>query len=375
MSKLANKIKSLFKKDLLIGPITNFSGNIKTVAICYLTEPFFGKFYREIPPRNNIINIAGVFLDLGYQIYVLDYKNGYKKVNDDQKFDVIFGFGASFFELTKNNIHSNTKKIFYYTELSEKYNSELERRRKAELEAKGYVVRKKSLRSRIYYEDAHAAAADAILLTGAEYQLQHFKHFEIPKHAIQPSSILNSSNTNVTLSSNRKNNFIWFGSNGGVLKGLDILIESFSRLPDNKLFLLGLSKSDRKTFLQNRCENIFDLGFHNVRSQRVKDIAEECKYVISTSFSEGSTTGVLTGMGYGCVPVISTFAGTNINSDTQAILIDEMTVDSVVSLVSQLNRENIVYDHSAISAFALENYSAKSFKLRFMDKIQEIINA
>ena len=375
MSTLANKIRSLFKNDVIFGPITNFSGNIKTVAICYLTEPFFGKFHRDIPPRNNIINIAGVFLDLGYQVYVLDYKKGYKKITSDQKFDVIFGFGASFKELTKYNTHPKTKKIFYYTELSEKYNSDLERRRKKELEAKGYVIGKKSLRSKIYYEDTHAKYADAILLTGANYQLQHFNHFEIPKHAIQPSSTLNSSNTNVTFSSNRKNNFIWLGSNGGVIKGLDILIEAFSQLPNNHLFLLGLNTSDRKTFLRKDYDNIFDLGFHNVKSQKVKDIAEECKYVISTSFSEGSTTGVLTGMGYGCVPVVSNFSGTNIDSDTQAILINEVTVDNVVSLVSQLNRINKVYDHAAIAKYALESYSAQSFKSRFMDKIKEIINA
>lgn len=375
MNKLANIKKLLFNNHLLFGPITNFSGNDKTVAICYLTEPFFGRFYRDIPPRQNIINIAGVFLDLGYQVYVLDYNNGYKKIKPDQKFDIIFGFGESFKRLTDNNTHSKTKKIFYYTELSEKYNVDLERRRKKELKSKGYVIRKKSLRSKIYYKDIHATSADVILLTGAKYQLQHFNHFQIPKHTIQPSSILNSCNTKITCSSNRNNNFIWFGSNGGVIKGLDILIESFSQLPNNHLYLFGLSNSDRKTFLQKKYNNIFDLGFHNVRSNKVKDIAMRCKYVISTSFSEGSTTGVLTAMGYGCVPVVTKFAGTDINNDTQAILINEVTVDNVVSLVSQLTRENKVYDHVAIAAFALENYSAHSFKLRFMDKVKEILNA
>lgn len=367
-------ITSLQPNNVIFGPLTNFSGNTKTVAICYLTEPFYGKFKRDIPPKNNIINIVGAFIDLGYCVTVIDHKNGYRKIKESQKFDVIFGFGNSFHTLSQYNSRSDTVKIFYYTELSEKYNVRLERDRTIKLREIGYTVTNRSLRAKVYYKDVHAEFADAMLLTGASYQLKHFSHLNLSQYSIQPSSVLDTSNTEVTRSLCRQNDFIWLGSNGGVIKGLDVLIESFAQLPKQKLFLFGLSGNDKKTFLKYSYPNIVDCGFHNPKSQTVKRIAESCKFVISTSFSEGSTTGILTGMGYGCVPIITEFCGTEISNDTQAIVIPEVNVSSLTKIIKDVIESEITYDHSKIAAYALKTYSAESFKKRFTSKIMQILN-
>jgi hypothetical protein len=376
-------LTSFFEKyfSIPIGPIQLHASNKGNVAICYLNSPYKGEFNKNLPNKNNIRNIAGVFLELGYSVYLYDFNVNYDQKYFQIKFDIIFGFGNSFKNLASNKNNLNAIKIGYFTELPGEFNEKLERARTKILKNKGYHVRNDNLRSGVYYKKSHFKFLTHLILTGSETQLEYFKSYNCKKKfAIQPSTVLDKSNINPkNLPFTRKNAFCWIGSRGGVIKGLDLLIEAFSKKPEIELHLFGMSFEDRTLFARTLPNNIINHGFCDATSKKFYDIVSNCKFVISTSFSEGSTTGVLTGMCLGCVPVVSKYSGTPMQIETiDSHLIEKLDTTTLTKRIDKSldwYKKNCSKDiHEIISRNSLENFSSSGFRRRFSYTLRRILN-
>ena len=169
------------------------------------------------------------------------------------------------------------------------------------------------------------------------------------------------------------------GSRGGVIKGLDLLIEAFSKKPEIELHLFGMSFEDRTLFAKILPNNIIDHGFCDATSKKFYNIVSNCKFVISTSFSEGSTTGVLTGMCLGCVPVVSKYSGTPKQIGTTDLhLIENLDTSTIIKRIDKSldwYKKNCSKEtHEIISRKSLENFSSFGFRRRFSHTIRSILN-
>lgn len=104
---------------------------------------------------------------------------------------------------------------------------------------------------------------------------------------------------------NARFHFVWFGSSGAIHKGLDILIDVFSCIPKCHLHVFGLN--NKELFLLKGCSsNIHNEGKVKVNTvQYVEKVIDKCAFVILPSCSEAMSTGVVTNMLHGIIPIVS----------------------------------------------------------------------
>lgn len=137
-----------------------------------------------------------------------------------------------------------------------------------------------------------------------------------------------------------KKRFLWFGSDGLVLKGLDIVLEAFVAMPDHFLYVCGPvdREKDFERLYHNelyRTPNIKTVGWVDVRSQEFADITNDCLGIVFPTASEGQSGSVVQCLHAGLVPVISRQAG--IDTDDFGITLEECTSDAVKSALVKLS--------------------------------------
>lgn len=160
--------------------------------------------------------------------------------------------------------------------------------------------------------------------------------------------------------------FLFLGGLGQVHKGLDLLLEVFSRRPDLSLYICSAFKSEpdfcnaynRELF---DCPNIHPVGFMNVFSQRFYDIASHCGFLILPSCSEGIAGSVLTGMSVGLVPIVSRECG--FEEDEVHILEDCTleTIDATVNDYSEKPKEWMQMESEKVLSLVRAKYSENAF--------------
>lgn len=379
-----SKIKNYIAYSRHVKKITNVSlgSNCENrAALSYLTSPFLNGFGRNLPNENNIKNILGVLIELGYTVDIFDHDCDINKYYAGESYDLVLGFGDFFGKLTERCLKANPglRTISYFTELEADYTKGIEIERYKELKRAGVRVTTQNLRSSDFYEVKHHAYSNRLIFTGPSRSLNFFDKYPFQKKvAIQPSIVELAPFLNGISRSPKK--FCWVGSFGGILKGLDILVEAFRSRPDLELILFGVHPRDQVLFKNNLPSNIMNRGFVDMASPEARDEMQTCSYVLCPSFSEGSSTGVLTAMGHGCIPIVSKYAGTEV-TDTPLFLIEELssigiskTIDDAMLSIQEIG--DLENTHLKIATDARLKYSADSFRSRFrcalLECLQEI---
>lgn len=109
--------------------------------------------------------------------------------------------------------------------------------------------------------------------------------------------------------------FLFFGSDGMIHKGLDLLLELFAEeLYDCTLFVCGRYENE-KDFLEEynkelfQTNNIIPVGFVDISTDKYKEISSRCAYSLLPSCAEACAGSVLTNMSSGIIPIVSKECG------------------------------------------------------------------
>ena len=114
---------------------------------------------------------------------------------------------------------------------------------------------------------------------------------------------------------------------------------------------------------------------HDNKQQLIFAVVTRCAFVISASFSEGSSTGVITGMAMGCVPVVSPFCGTEFfegvgvtftQMSAQGILNAMHEVEAKDGAMTQLHRRKMM-------EYVRDWYSVNAYRARLSTIIQKCL--
>lgn len=328
LKSLKARYKRARRNSNTISGVSINASSEKRAAICYLTSPFTSGFARPLPNEVNIRNIVGIFLELGYVVDIYDHDHELEPL---RTYDVIFGLGQTFESASAHPQHRGALKLLYLAEMPPHYSQRVENERFAHLLKKGVKLKVVNKRCQSFYSKRQMEMADAIIAIGSQAQREIISScVTLDVSMVQPSIL--SGRLPVLKKANRRSStdYCWIGSSGALIKGLDLLIDAFSMEPSKTLHLFGLSEAD-KVFLDSvKSPNIVDHGFHSVDSDHFAKVVSKCTFVISSSFSEGSSTGIITGMGMGCTPVVSSFCGTEFVEDS-GVLIEEMNVEGVLA--------------------------------------------
>lgn len=353
----------------------------KKVLISYVTYPFFKSI--DDKSHTNFQEshaIAKVFDELGFSVDIVDYfYEG--KINYDE-YDVIFGFEKPFenyFYTQKNNLVS----IFYGTGRHPYMSGPASLKRISE------VYRKKGVRllesARIVKNDyaIQTILPDAIFSLGNQYCADSWQMFSnnrvypIPASFYQEcdyKKIVSGKNFDVS-----KSNYLWMGASGLIHKGLDLVLEAFSLMPDLQLYICGeLNESGFVASYKKELElpNIHRMGFVNVGSDEFQKIMSKCAFVIYPSCSEGGGPPVVSAMGNGgLIPIISREVTVDIGES--GFLLTDLSVNSIRQTVQETQKmkpSELKKRSLAAAKISNENNSLKTFSKRLKVALSDVLN-
>jgi hypothetical protein len=376
LKKLIRYFKKKYLKNSLIQNINfDLTKNQNRVLISYINDNFFTDFDNQNIYHTNIreINqIIKVFISLGFTIDIvnaLDEKS-IKKLKR-KKYDILFGFGTVFYEMSKFN--SKAERIIYVTEHHPRYSSKEEKKRIEYFKQRNNRKVKLS-RSGVYYKEKHFENVDSAIILGDIFP---YKKYEFDKYRISPTGLKNinfkfdNKNHDVT-----KKNFLWFGSKGAIHKGLDLLLDIFKRNEELNLYICGLTKKDKFKLRFKEKNNIHDLGRINVNSDKFINIIKKCSYIILPSCSEAISTSVLTGMRHGLIPVVIKNTGFN-KLKSKAYLLDDFKLSYLENEIIKLSEQKsdiLSKQSKEIYDYANKEFNINKYTNDFKNIIKKIIN-
>lgn len=378
MIKKIIKNKILKRKPNIIYNIgRDFSVEVQPRAVLiYLNHFFCHGNDRNVYHTSNYESsvIVSVLSSLGFSVDVVNCYDDPEIVVDElnhYSYDLIMGFGEIFYQLAK--LQPSSKKVIYITEGEPKFSSIKENERLdyyKERHGKAYPL----VRSGKYYTEKHLSIADKMIVLGDRNQ---FLHYNIPIYELFPTGLLNRKFSFSKFEKNDEMRFLWFGSSGLVHKGLDILLEAFSGLPNSfncSLTVYGASKNEMKYL--NKIDNarIKIKSRIDVSSREFLEVARTHQYIFSTSCSEANSTSILTGMLHGIIPVVMKNAGMD-RIGGNVVYLEDFKLDYVQSKIKSLVKN---YDVNRVNRMRLENldFANENFCLRqYKKNINKILLA
>lgn len=144
------------------------------------------------------------------------------------------------------------------------------------------------------------------------------------------------------------NSFLCFAGNGFICKGVDLVLESFLKMPDKHLHICG--PNTERAFFEyygsriKNTPNITYHGFIRAGGEEFNKLASKCSFVVFHSASESSATSVATAMKAGLVPILNSWSGFVIQDGTNGFTLEEGgniigNITEVCSRASTINKE------------------------------------
>lgn len=373
LKKFLDVVKYYFMRSNLI----RFeNGSDIRICILYLTKPLanrnisLSQFHQNVSEARSMFNIIK---SKGYDVDVYDFN---KRIKSGKCYDIIFGLEPNFSKLLKNN--KNCLPVYYATGAYYKHQNDM------------IISRTNDFNSRystaIPYRrlvEPHNSVRDAkyVLQIGTQSTIETYPvEFREKIRLIDQSSFpFNNIDIEKKLEKSSKKDFLWFGSTGTILKGLDILIEYFIEHPEFNLHVVGPVESDVLDAIKSKYkiqENILFYGFMNVSSIEFREILDVVSYIIFPSASEGGCPGsVLNAMKLGVIPITSKWAShdkiTSLGYELKEISMVAIgqSVEWSQNLTDEERRELAFNSHQYVE----NKYSLERFEEQFNDFIDSLV--
>jgi len=180
---------------------------------------------------------------------------------------------------------------------------------------------------------------DYILSCGSDFAAGTFEKHHKKIYKLPPSSSPLIQFPLAGLKQKDPKKFLYFGGNGNIVKGLDLVIEAFTDLPEYELFICApQTETDFNDFYQetlDKAKNIHFVGFIKIGGETFYDLTSKCSYVIFPSASEGAATSVTTCMRAGMIPVVTPEAGID-SAERCGRVITDIRIEGIKKLVQEM---------------------------------------
>lgn len=334
--KLDRDYRRFLYNDII--SLRSTQGNGKHLLLSYITHPFRAKpndpvFFTHTNTWE-CLQIAKNWLKYGYNVDIIDWDNTSFVPKKDYS---IFIDIHSNMERISPLLNKDCKKILHITGAHWKFQNSAEMRRLDDLkERKGFHLKPR----RQVPQCQGIEYADCATILGNKFTRETFS---FSNKQLYPLPI----STTIEFPFMKKNfnyagkRFVWLGSSGMVHKGLDLVLDAFSQLPDFHLTVCGPVKNepdfeDAYSRELYRTKNITTAGFVDLKSMQFQEIIRNSGLLIYPSCSEGQAGSVVTCMHAGLIPVISYESGVDVK-DFGAIL-PACSVDDIKSTVTKISQ-------------------------------------
>lgn len=386
MKKYIKKILPQFVKKNIVNLLehrvisnyygTNFS---KNALISYMTIPFVedSTSHTNFFEAQSLVKIAS---ELEYNVDIIHYDN-YKNI-DLSKYDLICGFGDVFRKYFENADMYKAKTIHYATGMHVCHQNHATLKRVKEVYEKKGVWLAKSARFVEKSRSHQTTLVDAIIALGNEVCASSYKQYYDGKVYSVSTPFYKTQDASKIITQKTKNankSFLWFGSSGAVHKGLDLLLEYFSKNSDLTLHICAALENEPqfvnvyKEELYNT-ENILVHGFIDIKSKIFEDILKSCSFVIFPSCSEGGAASVITAIGNGAlIPVITKETSVSTGYEIWIEGFNDNAVDKAVKDALKLSDKEIFDLQIKNLEYVLSNHSQENYYNQLKKYIKECI--
>jgi glycosyltransferase involved in cell wall biosynthesis len=343
----------------------------KNALISYLVSPFIDSINFSHSNFQECLLIAEILQKLNYNVDVINWDN--HEFRPEISYDLVIDNNNNL-ERLKFDLPKHCFKIFHATNTNWLYQNAVEYNRHRDFFLKtGIPITppRQNLPGNSFMN------CDVITMFGNDftkntYGLYADKICHLPMTITSIPSYKISRNYTKT-----KFNFIWLNSHGALLKGLDIIIDLFLKIPNCNLYVCGNLEVDSQFYnfyknSINQSGNIHVLGWVDIQSNYFQTISDKCTWVISTSFSEGGGGSILNCMAKGLIPIVSPSVSLNISSE-MGFYVDNGSVDSLKHQIeSLLNLPDSRLKELSMNCidFILQNHTKKNFIEKFTSLLQ-----
>jgi len=338
VSNLKSNIIPLYKcqshRDIIT--LTASNNSDKNVLLSYITHPF-----RNDPKSQDFTShtnkwecwqIANTWLKYGYNVDIIDWDNN--AFLPKKEYSIFIDIHSNMERLAPI-LGGDCKKILHITGAHWKFQNSAEMRRLSNLKSRRGIELKPR---RQVTPSLGIEYADCATILGNAFTQSTFAYSGKPLYPIPLSTTVQFPYYEKDFTKIKKN-FLWFGSSGMVHKGLDLVLDAFSELPDFNLTVCGPVNQEpdfKKAYFKElyRSKNIRTLGFIDVRGAKFLEVIRNTNALIYPSCSEGQAGSVVTCLHAGLIPIVSYESGVNV--DDFGIILNKCNVEEVVEAIEIL---------------------------------------
>lgn len=302
-------LAALFKNRIAVN--VNRDNYDKNCLMLYVVAPFVARQLSSGHQNQwQAMEMARIIGSFGYNVDVINFDN--RRVRFSKKYDLVVDLHPGLNEVYKQYLTPGCLRIAYITGSNPDFSNRAEAGRLADLAARRGELLTQRRHVRPFAKEV-LESYDAIFFIGNGYNYRTYDGYNIRRLFY----IRNNGLPIAQISGEGERSprgFLFLASGGQVHKGLDLLLEVFSRNSDLTLYICSSFRSekdfcrlfDRELF---HCGNIIPIGFVDVMGAEFRKVAARCSYVVLPSCSEANASSVLTGMSAGLIPIVSRECG------------------------------------------------------------------
>lgn len=375
LKKNINRFFSL-KKDYILNINKDCTKKQNRILVSYLLDSFYidnlDKVYH--PAYLHYIQMINVLIKQDFTIDICYCQSEYALDKlQNIEYDYLLGFGLVYEKLSELN--PNAIKLLFITENNPEV-AILKYRERIDYFKKRHQCKIKDISRDNFYTKKMYDLSDIGIVMNSEYNSQSMYKYFKQLYRINVNALINQSykwkekDWEVV-----KYNFVWFGSGGFIHKGLDLLLDVFSKNPKVNLNIYGLDKRELSMFKPYKdCSNIFLHDKINVLSPDfIDDVINNNTFVILPSCSEGMSSGVATCMAHGLIPIVTKETGFEMKPFIYELMDFEIDyIDKFIKTVSKLSNEELSNLSYQNYVYSQKEFSLNTFSIRFQQIMQEI---
>lgn len=352
--------------------------NLEWVYVSYISDVYNrsddDKYMLSHQNKREAFIIGQAFYSLGYNVKIALFN--VLEECDDRRYKIVFGLEPNFVVMCQKN--PEALKIYYATGSYWQHQNAMVKLRTNIFNQQNNA----HLRcNRLVESHEGCQLADVIFQIGSSFTIQTY-----PKELQHKIRIIDqSSNLTIDCDLIEKlenvsfEDFIWMGSNGSMLKGLDLVLDYFLKNTQYNLHVLGFIDIDFYRHYYPRLinsSNIIFYGYVDTSSELFKYLAYHCSYHIFPSGSEGCPGSVIALMQMGVIPIVSSWAAFD-EIGNYGYLLSDLSLEAIESAMEWIHSSSISEKHELIKkniSYSRQKWNLPRFSEQFHHLLSEYIS-
>lgn len=304
----------------------NRSHHRKNCLLKYITIPFRSPpLYHRHQNMWQVPEIAKIIDEFGFNVDAVNYDDEQTRLT--KKYDLLIDIYPQNNQIYQNHLAPGCLKVLYSTGAAPEWQNRQQVLRVEALNARRHAhLRPKAV---VQPFGPEIEGFDAIFIIGNEFTRSTYDNLLIQKAFLIKNSAYLLPDTD--LSKKSPNTFLYMATYPQALKGLDLLLEVFSRNQNISLVVAGQYEAEKdfctvyKRELYN-LPNVLPVGIVDITTSLFNKIRQIASFFVLPSCSEGMSGSVLTAMSAGLIPIVSLECGF---ADDEVFLLEDCSLDCI----------------------------------------------